>query len=59
MDNKKDTNSNKETRVVHVAGVPSDDYDEVQAFGIPLTVFIRDCFKKRADEIRVDKQKKK
>lgn len=49
----------KETRVVHVAGVPSDDYDEVQAFGIPLTVFIRDCFKKRADEIRADKQKKK
>jgi len=51
--------SKNNTRVVHVAGVPSDDYDKVQAFGIPLTVFIRDCFKKRADEIRSDEQKKK
>lgn len=49
----------KKTNVVHVAGVDSDDYNTVQSFGIPLTVFIRGCFKKRADEIRADERKKR
>lgn len=48
----KEVSDGDEKRAISVPDIDGDDYDVVQGAGVPLTVFVRKCFKKEANRIR-------